>query len=192
MAVLSLRHRSFCRGRLCCCERPGSLYPPPGSPWIWMDEKNPSVPLNLDEKVCSLWIGWKICLLEFGWNSIIYFFGFTPSFNFNAIQVQACWRLPKSCIKFSFTLCQSLHFSFVFMFSIYILHVTSCESKEKRLKMPLINVAIILFLWWFVYVLWVSPTSFCHCCNDIHVDLRADLHYEGLVHCEHEVLNLKM
>ncbi len=38
-------------------------------------------------------------------------------------------------------------------------------------------------------VIWVSPTSFCHCCNDIHVDLRADLPYEGLVHCEQEVLN---
>ncbi len=28
-----------------------------------------------------------------------------------------------------------------------------------------------------------------HHCNDIHVDLRADVHYEGLVHCEHKMLN---
>lgn len=74
------------------------------------------------------------------------------------------------------------------MFSIYILHVTSCEPKKEiedasECCNNFISMVICLCI--------VGLAHFLrHCCNDIHVDLRADVHYEGLVHCEHhEVLN---
>jgi hypothetical protein len=79
--------------KTCYCERPGRVYPPLRSPWIWMDEKTVRS-LNFDEIIHSLdssspdilkgciyhsrWkkrfleFGWKMCLLEFGWNSIIF------------------------------------------------------------------------------------------------------------------------
>ncbi len=71
------------------------------------------------------------------------------------------------------------------MFSIYILHVTSCEpKKEIEDASQCCNNSIVICL------CIVGLAHFLrHCCNDIHVDLKVDVHYEGLVHCEHEVLN---
>jgi hypothetical protein len=65
---------------------------------------------------------------------------------------------------------------------VFNLHSTCHKfvNQRKRLKMPL-NVAIIIFLRWFVYVLWVLLTSFA-----IVVMISM---YEGLVHYEHEMLN---
>jgi hypothetical protein len=111
---------------------------------------------------------------------------FTPTSNFNAFKCKLVEGFPNHLLSSLHTL-SKLAFSFVFMFSIYILHVTSCEPKKEiedasQCCNNSISMVISLCI--------VGLAHFLHhCCNDIHVDLRADVHYEGLVHCEHEVLN---
>ncbi len=116
-----------------------------------------------------------------------YFFLVHTHFQLQCNSSACLLKAPQIMYWVLFTLCQSLHLVSVFMFSIYILHVTSCEpKKEIEDASQCCNNSISMV----ICVCIVGLTHFLrHCCNDIHVDLRADMHYEGLVHCEHEMLN---